>query len=348
MKMGFIKGAGRSPLSFGKGRPVRVLSGRGGGACDGDCRICASAGDLWVKVAGAEVGGEFVGQIGGFSHESEHDLAMMVSDFLENESGGAESRYSSDSDSGYSDLGQLADTVLVYKHAMDQHECDLSSTVHSLLLSMSETDFHYTKGKQCNASCIRQFLVKLLRLSGYDAAICTSKWQGSGKVPGGDHEYIDVIVDGKIGGSDRLIVDIDFRSHFEIARAVESYDAILASLPVVYVGSQTRLEQFLQVMVEAAKSSLMQNSMPLPPWRSLAYLQSKWLSKYERMHNRDQLGSLGHSSSDHRQCIEHLRRLKGSLQSEIDSERLLKPMKIDKKRRVKFDRRRHSPSPLSS
>ncbi|KAH7673936.1 hypothetical protein IHE45_08G039100 [Dioscorea alata] len=86
---------------------------------------------------------------------------------------------------------------------------------------------------KCNASCIRQFLVKLLRLSGYEAAICTSKWQGSGKVPGGDdHEYIDVIVNGNIGGSDRLIVDIDFRSHFEIARAVESYDAILASLPV--------------------------------------------------------------------------------------------------------------------
>ncbi|KAJ0962439.1 hypothetical protein J5N97_030267 [Dioscorea zingiberensis] len=314
MKMGFIEGAGRSPPSFGKGRPVRVPSGRGGGAGDGDCRICASAGDLWVRVAGAEVGGEFVGQIGGFSHESEHDLAMMVSDFLENESGGAESRYSSDSDSGYSDLGQLADTVLVYKHAMDQHECDFSSTVHSLLLSMSETDFHYTKGKQCNASCIRQFLVKLLRLSGYDAAICTS----NGRV-------VAKFLEGR-----------------------ESYDAILASLPVVYVGSQTRLEQFLQVMVEAAKSSLMQNSMPLPPWRSLAYLQSKWLSKYERMHNRDQLGSLGHSSSEHRQCIGHLRRLKGSLQSEIDSERLLKPMKIDKKRRVKFDRRRHSPSPLSS
>ncbi|KAH7672180.1 hypothetical protein IHE45_09G037500 [Dioscorea alata] len=115
---------------------------------------------------------------------------------------------------------------------MDQHECNLLSTVHSLLLSMNKTDLHYAKEGQCNASCIRQFLVKLLRLSGYDVAVYTSKWQGSGKVPGGDHEYIDVIVNGNIGGSDRLIVDIDFRSHFEIARAVESYDAILASLPV--------------------------------------------------------------------------------------------------------------------
>ncbi|KAM0948286.1 hypothetical protein DsansV1_C07g0076691 [Dioscorea sansibarensis] len=342
MKMGFIEAAGRSPPAFGKGWPVRVPAGRGGGGGDGDCRICAAAGDLWVRVAGAEGGGEFVGQIGEFSHESEHDLAMMVSDFLENGSGGAESRYSSDSDSGYTDLGQLAETVSLYKHAMDQRESNLSSTVHSLLLSMNETDLHYAKEGQCNASCIRQFLVKLLRLSGYDAAVCISKWQGSGKVPGGDHEYIDVIVDGNIGGSDRLIVDIDFRSHFEIARAVESYDAILASLPVVYVGSQARLEQFLQVMVEAAKSSLKQNSMPLPPWRSLAYLQSKWHSKYERKHFSGKAASPGCSSSHHKQCIGHLRRLKGLLQSEIESERLLKPIKNDKNRRVKFDRRRFS------
>lgn len=162
----------------------------------------------------------------------------------------------------------------------------------------------------------------------------------------GDHEYIDVIVNGNIGGSDRLIVDIDFRSHFEIARAVESYDAILASLPVVYVGSQARLEQFLQAMVEAAKFSLKQNSMPLPPWRSLAYLQSKWHSKYERNHGSDKPARPGCSSSHHKQCIGHLRRLRGSLQSEIESDRLLKPIKNDKNWRVKFDRRR--PSLLSS
>lgn len=37
----------------------------------------------------------------------------------------------------------------------------------------------------CNASCIRFVLVKLLRRSGYDAAVCTTRWQGAGKVPGG-------------------------------------------------------------------------------------------------------------------------------------------------------------------
>lgn len=73
-----------------------------------DCRVCVAAGDLLVRL------GAGVGQIGGFSHESEHDLALMVSDFLENGSVGAESWCSSDSDSGFSDLPFLAEKISVF------------------------------------------------------------------------------------------------------------------------------------------------------------------------------------------------------------------------------------------
>ncbi|XP_042509903.1 uncharacterized protein LOC122085509 [Macadamia integrifolia] len=302
-----------------------------------DCRICAAAGDLWVKLAGAGVG-----QIGGFSHESEHDLALMVSDFLENGSSGTDSRYSSDSDSGFSDLAHLAEKISFHKHIVDQFESDFLSKVQSLLLSINEIDLCCVKSGQCNASCIRFCLVKLLRFSGYDAAVCASKWQGCGKVPGGDHEYIDVVIYRDRGLSERLIIDVDFRSHFEIARAVESYDAILNSLPVVYVGSLSRLKQFLQVMVEAARSSLNQNSMPFPPWRSFAYLQAKWHSTYQRMLKPDGQSIQDTSSSDHKQCMGHLRRLKSSLQMEIEAERLLKPMNNDNIRRLKLDRLRPS------
>lgn len=72
-----------------------------------DCRVCVAAGDFLVRLGGG------VGQIGGFSHESEHDLAMMVSDFLENGSVGAESWCSSDSDSGFSDLAFLPEKFSV-------------------------------------------------------------------------------------------------------------------------------------------------------------------------------------------------------------------------------------------
>ncbi|KAG6497695.1 uncharacterized protein LOC121998125 [Zingiber officinale] len=296
---------------------------------DGDFRMRTSSRDLIV-------------QIGGYSHENELDLALMVGEFWESGSGSADSRYSSDSDSGFSDLAHLAEKVLLHKRGMTPIESDLQSLVHSLLFSVSEVDLYLIKEEQCNASCIRESLAKLLKLSGYDAAVCSSKWQGTesiDKVPGGEHEYVDVVLSDS-QGSERLIIDIDFRSHFEIARAVASYDALLRSLPVVYVGTLPRLAQFLQVMVDAAKFSLKQNSMPLPPWRSLTYLQAKWCSNYERKLNID-VTNQSISSTDHRQCVGHLESLKTSLKFAIESERLLKPIANEKKR-MKSERGRLS------
>jgi len=146
------------------------------------------------------------------------------------------------------------------------------------------------------------------------------------------------------GSSERLIIDIDFRSHFEIARAVESYDKILKSLPVVFVGSLTNLKQFLQVMAEAARISLKQNSMPLPPWRSLAYLQAKWHSPYQRTVTSEKQNTRGSTGGGHQQCIGHLRRLQSSLRSEIETQRLFLPIHSDTSRRVKLERRRTSSS----
>jgi len=76
-----------------------------------DCRVCVTPdSDLWGRVGGTRGDSQIDG---GFSHESEHDLALMVSDFLENGSSGAESWCSSDSDSGLSDFAQLAERIQV-------------------------------------------------------------------------------------------------------------------------------------------------------------------------------------------------------------------------------------------
>lgn len=163
----------------------------------------------------------------------------------------------------------------------------------------------------------------------------------------GDYEYIDVIMHSDTTGPERLIVDIDFRSHFEIARAVDSYGTLLNSLPVVYVGTLPRQKQFLHVMVDAAKWSLKQNSMPLPPWRSLPYLQAKWQSKYERKDSITE-GAFRSTSTDHTLCIGHLKRLKTSLQLELETaELLMMPIKADKKRMPKPSERRRRRSLLS-
>lgn len=115
---------------------------------------------------------------------------------------------------------------------------------------------------------------------GYDAAICKSHWEKSAYYPAGEYEYVDVIVDGL-----RLIVDIDFRSQFEIARSTNSYKAILQILPTIFVGKSDRLMKVITVVSEAAKQSLKKMGMPFPPWRKAAYIQSKWLSDYTRIYN---------------------------------------------------------------
>lgn len=157
----------------------------------------------------------------------------------------------------------------------------------------------------------------------------------------GDHEYIDVVVDNHSGSLERLIVDIDFRSHFEIARAVDSYNRILHSLPVIYVGSFARLKQFLGIMEEASRSSLKQNSMPLPPWRSLAYLQAKWQSPCERYVHPGGIDIGDDNCFDHKQCRGHLKRLQSCLQSGKEIERMLKPRNGDSNWRMKPERWRH-------
>uniref|UniRef100_A0A453GW38 Plant-specific domain TIGR01615 family protein n=1 Tax=Aegilops tauschii subsp. strangulata TaxID=200361 RepID=A0A453GW38_AEGTS len=278
------------------------------------------------------------------SHESDMDLAMLVSDFLEGGGGGGDDSHgSSDGEpGGLHDLAHLADKISMYKQAGDEKENELLSVVHSLLFSIHETELQDFVRGQCTGSCIRHLLVKLLRYSGYDAAVCVSKWQGFDKIPGGDHEYIDVIIDNDLTGPERLIIDIDFRSHFEIARAVDPYGTLLDSLPVVYVGTLPRLKQFLNVMVDAAKWSLKQNSMPLPPWRSLSYLQMKWHSKYERKGLHSEQQEFQGASPSRALCFGHLKRLKSSLRLELETGRLLMMpvMQAGTKRTAMYERRR--------
>lgn len=83
----------------GEGRFVRVK----------DYRICMSTGDVRMT----RLAGEDGRQIEGCSLDSEHDLASMVSDFLENWSYGTHSRCSSDSNSGNSDLTHFVDKISV-------------------------------------------------------------------------------------------------------------------------------------------------------------------------------------------------------------------------------------------
>ncbi|CAJ1976412.1 unnamed protein product [Sphenostylis stenocarpa] len=120
---------------------------------------------------------------------------------------------------------------------------------------------------------LRKIVTESLVSLGYNCSICVSKWDKTPTFPAGEYEYIDVIVEGE-----RLIIDIDFRSEFEIARSTGTYKAILQSLPFIFVGKSDRLCQIVASVSDAAKQSLKKKGMHVPPWRKADYMLAKWLS----------------------------------------------------------------------
>ncbi|XP_020534181.1 uncharacterized protein LOC105632066 isoform X2 [Jatropha curcas] len=124
---------------------------------------------------------------------------------------------------------------------------------------------------------LRMIVTDGLKSLGYDSSICKSKWDKSPSHPAGEYEYVDVIIEGE-----RLLIDIDFRSEFEIARSTGAYKAILQSLPYIFVGKSDRIGQIVSIISEAAKQSLKKKGMHFPPWRRAEYMRAKWLSPFTR------------------------------------------------------------------
>lgn len=164
---------------------------------------------------------------------------------------------------------------------------DFSDTIKSLIQCASVTERNLLadtsniveKNKICKQKDdLRRLLTDELVILGYNASICKSRWEKSALYPAGEYEYIDVLVDGE----ERILIDIDFKSEFEIARPTSNYKTILQSLPYIYVGKSDRLKQVVSIISEAAKQSLKKKGMHIPPWRKAEYMRAKWLSGYTR------------------------------------------------------------------
>ncbi|KAL3828001.1 hypothetical protein ACJIZ3_016803 [Penstemon smallii] len=130
--------------------------------------------------------------------------------------------------------------------------------------------------KRKDGNC-RKIVVDGLITLGYNASICKTKWEKTSSYPAGEYEYVDVIIEGK-----RLIIDIEFRSEFEIARSTKAYKLVLQTLPSIFVGKFDRLEKIIEIVSEAGKQSLKKKGMPCPPWRKSDYIKAKWLSPFTR------------------------------------------------------------------
>ncbi|KAI3854233.1 hypothetical protein MKW98_024656 [Papaver atlanticum] len=132
-------------------------------------------------------------------------------------------------------------------------------------------------------SCMRREICERLGNAGFNSAICTSKWRKSPDIPSGEHTYLDVKdkSDPK-KGEIRVVVELNFRAEFEMARASEDYNKLINRLPEVFVGKAERLRTLIKVLCSAAKKCMKENKMHMGPWRKQKYMQAKWFGTCER------------------------------------------------------------------
>lgn len=134
-------------------------------------------------------------------------------------------------------------------------------------------------------SSYRRFVMISLRSSGYNAAVCKTRWEQTTGQPAGDYEFIDVVIEGSRFKNERFFVDIDFRAQFEIARPTDEYNSLLQQLPTMFVGRAEKICGIIKIMSGAARKSLKDRGMSFPPWRKYRYMQAKWVGSYKRTTN---------------------------------------------------------------
>ncbi|XP_022721006.1 uncharacterized protein LOC111278644 [Durio zibethinus] len=142
-------------------------------------------------------------------------------------------------------------------------------------------------------NCLMRELSSRLQNAGFNSAICKSKWRSSPDIPSGEHTFLDVIENSRKGDV-RVIVELNFRAEFEMARASENYNRLVQRLPEVFVGKVERLSNVIKILCMAAKKCMKEKKMHMGPWRKHRYMQAKWLKSCERNTSKQSL-SMGYS-----------------------------------------------------
>ncbi|CAI0407476.1 unnamed protein product [Linum tenue] len=127
-------------------------------------------------------------------------------------------------------------------------------------------------------SCLMAEIAGRLRNAGYNSGICRTKWRSSPDIPSGEHTFLDVIdtTSSKIGEV-RVIIELNFRAEFEMAKASDEYGRLVRRLPEIFVGKIERLASVIKILCTAAKKCLSEKKMHMGPWRKHRYMQAKWL-----------------------------------------------------------------------
>ncbi|KAI4322687.1 hypothetical protein L6164_022357 [Bauhinia variegata] len=132
-------------------------------------------------------------------------------------------------------------------------------------------------------NCLRREICNRLLSLGYNCAICKSKWRSSSEMPSGEHTYLEVMDKSNAKkGEVKVVIELNFRGEFEMARANEEYNKLISRLPEVYVGKAERLQVLIKILCSAAKRCMKEKNMYMGPWRKRKYMQAKWLGTCDR------------------------------------------------------------------
>ena len=98
----------------------------------------------------------------------------------------------------------------------------------------------------------------------------------------GQHTYLEVMdKSNSKRGEIKVVIELNFRAEFEMARASEEYNRLISILPEVFVGKSERLRPLVKILCSAAKKCMKEKKMHLGPWRKQKYMQAKWLGTCE-------------------------------------------------------------------
>ncbi|KAF8106924.1 hypothetical protein N665_0130s0088 [Sinapis alba] len=140
---------------------------------------------------------------------------------------------------------------------------------------------------------VMEKIVSKLRSDGYDASISRTSWDSSFDRLEGcrvfrctrKYEYIDVMVATDHDGADlskRVIIDLDFKSQFELVKQTRCYKDLTEMLPTIFVATEVRLKRVVSLVCNEMKNSMKEEGMSRPPWRTKKYMQAKWLPENRR------------------------------------------------------------------
>ncbi|KAI3466522.1 hypothetical protein Pfo_023185 [Paulownia fortunei] len=162
------------------------------------------------------------------------------------------------------------------KNLFDSEHDGVKRSIHAAV----EKAYREFGGGKSSSPDFKRRLMARLRSRGFDAGLCKSKWEKNERCPSGDYEYVDV----NAGGT-RYIIAVFLAGEFTIARPTGGYASLLEVFPPIFVGKPDELKQVVRLMCGAIRKSMKSVGIHVPPWRRLAYMQSKWFGSYKRTTN---------------------------------------------------------------